>query len=55
MGGVLSMGRVTAVLFPLFILLGAAVPRAQRTGWLLAFVMAQALFAIVFFTWRPLV
>jgi hypothetical protein len=55
MGGVLSMGRVTSVLFPLFILLGATVPRAQRTGWLLAFGMAQALFAIAFFTWRPLV
>ena len=55
MGGVLSMGRVTSVLFPLFILLGAMIPRAQRAGWLLAFGMAQALLAIAFFTWRPLV
>jgi hypothetical protein len=55
MGGVLSMGRVTATLFPLFLWLGAAVPRAQRTAWLLAFGMWQALFAIAFFTWRPLV
>jgi Gpi18-like mannosyltransferase len=55
MGGVLSMGRVTAVLFPLFIWLGAAVPATARTPWLLAFAMAQALFAIAFFTWRPLV
>jgi hypothetical protein len=55
MGGALSMGRVTSVLFPLFIWLGVAIPRAQRNGWLLAFAMAQALFAIAFFTWRPLV
>jgi hypothetical protein len=55
MGGVLSMGRVTAVLFPLFIWLAVAVPRAQRTAWMLAFAMLQALFAIAFFTWRPLV
>jgi hypothetical protein len=55
MGGALSMGRVTAVLFPLFIWLGVAIPRSQRSAWLLAFAMTQALFAIAFFTWRPLV
>jgi hypothetical protein len=54
-GGVLSMGRVTATLFPLFLWLGVAIPRRQRTGWLVAFAMMQALFAIAFFTWRPLV
>jgi Gpi18-like mannosyltransferase len=55
MGGVLSMGRVTSVLFPLFIWLGVAVPRQLRTPWLIGFAMLQALFAIAFFTWRPLV
>jgi hypothetical protein len=54
MGGLLSMGRVTSVLFPTFLWLGAAVPPRQRSGWLLAFAMLQALCAIVFFTWRPL-
>jgi Gpi18-like mannosyltransferase len=55
MGGVLSMGRVTAVLFPLFVWLGVAIPSHARTPWMVAFAMAQALLAIAFFTWRPLV
>jgi hypothetical protein len=54
MGGLLSMGRVTSVLFPTFMWLGAAVPARQRPGWLIAFAMLQALAAILFFTWRPL-
>jgi hypothetical protein len=54
-GGVLSMGRITATLFPLFLWLGASVPRSRRTAWLIAFAMLQALFAVAFFTWRPLV
>jgi hypothetical protein len=54
MGGLLSMGRVTSVLFPTFLWLGVVVPARHRSGWLVAFAMAQALAAIVFFTWRPL-
>ena len=54
LGGLLSMGRVTSVLFPLFLWLGAAVPARHRTGWLVGFAMMQALCAIAFFTWRPL-
>jgi hypothetical protein len=54
MGGLLSMGRVTSVIFPTFLWLGAAIPARQRTGWLVVFAMLQALCAIVFFTWRPL-
>jgi hypothetical protein len=54
MGGLLSMGRVTSVLFPTFLWLGVVVPPRHRLGWLVAFAMAQALAAIVFFTWRPL-
>lgn len=54
MGGVLSMGRLTSTLFPAFLWLGAAVPVHHRTSWLLAFAMLQAVFAIAFFTWRPL-
>jgi hypothetical protein len=54
LGGLLSMGRVTSVLFPVFLWLGAAVPARQRTGWLVGFSMMQALCAIAFFTWRQL-
>jgi hypothetical protein len=54
MGGLLSMGRVTSVLFPAFIWLGMVVPAAHRTMWVVAFAMLQALCAAVFFTWRPL-
>jgi len=53
-GGVLSMGRVTSTLFPVFIWLAATVAPPLRTPWLILFAMAQALFAIAFFTWRPL-
>jgi hypothetical protein len=55
MGGVLSMGRVTATLFPIFLWLGATIPSRHRPSWLMTFSMGQALGAIAFFTWRPLV
>jgi hypothetical protein len=54
MGGLLSMGRVTSVLFPVFLWLATAIPVAHRTSWLAVFAMLQALLAAVFFTWRPL-
>ena len=54
MGGLLSMGRVTSVLFPTFIWLGAAIPSTQRPAWLAIFAMLQAICAALFFTWRPL-
>jgi hypothetical protein len=54
MGGLLSMGRLTSVLFPVFLWLGAAIQPGHRTAWLIAFAMMQALLAGVFFTWRPL-
>lgn len=53
-GGVLSMGRVTAVMFPAFLWLGASVPATHRGGWFIGLSMLQALCAIAFFTWRPL-
>lgn len=53
-GGVLSMGRVTSVMFPSFLWLGAAIPATHRTGWFVGLAMLQALCAIAFFTWRPL-
>ena len=33
-GGLLSMGRVTSVLFPVFLWLGAAVPPRHRVAWI---------------------
>ena len=54
MGGLLSMGRVTSVLFPAFVWLGSRIPASHRTAWLTGFAMLQALCAAAFFTWRPL-
>lgn len=54
MGGLLSMGRVTSVIFPTFLWLGAAIPAPYRSACLIGFAMLQALCAIAFFTWRPL-
>jgi hypothetical protein len=54
MGGLLSMGRVTSVLFPAFVWLAVAVPPNHRTAWIVAFAMVQAICAAAFFTWRPL-
>jgi hypothetical protein len=53
-GGLLSMGRVTSVLFPAFLWLGAVIPAHDRTAWIAAFACLQGLVAVMFFTWRPL-
>lgn len=53
-GGVMSMGRITAVLFPLFIWL-ASVAGRTTVPVALGFALLQALVAVLFYTWRPLV
>ena len=53
-GGMLSMGRVTSILFPVFLWMGAAVPVHHRTAWIVLFAMLQGFVAVMFFTWRPL-
>jgi hypothetical protein len=53
-GGVLSMGRVTATIFPLFLALAAIVPPRMVGAVVTAFAVGQAAVAVVFFTWRPL-
>ncbi|HUQ86543.1 MAG TPA: mannosyltransferase family protein [Vicinamibacterales bacterium] len=53
-GGLLSMGRVTSVLFPVFLWLGAAVPARHRAAWIGLFALLQGFVAVMFFTWRPL-
>ena len=53
-GGVLSMGRLSATLFPLFLALAAIVPRRNVSAWVAAFAVGQGLCATLFFTWREL-
>jgi hypothetical protein len=51
-GGTMSMGRLTATLFPLFVYLAAVLPGSSRLVWVMAFGMGQGLLAVLFFTWR---
>jgi len=53
-GGVLSMGRVTSTIFPLFLALGTVLPQRAITSLVTAFALGQGLAAVLFFTWRPL-
>jgi hypothetical protein len=53
-GGLLSLGRFTATLFPQFLALALMIPAERRTNWIIAFAIGQGLVATVFFTWRPL-
>ena len=53
-GGLLSMGRVTSILFPAFLWMGAAVPAHHRLAWVATFAVLQGFVAVMFFTWRPL-
>jgi hypothetical protein len=53
LGGALSMGRVTATMFPVFLWLAMALPR--HTGSLAGvFALCQGFAAALFYTWRPL-
>ena len=54
-GGFMSIGRVTATMFPIFIWL--AIGQSTRTTVVvaIAFAMLQALAAALFYTWRPFV
>jgi hypothetical protein len=53
-GGVLSMGRLTSTLFPLFLALAAILPPRSVPSWAAAFGVMQGLGAALFFTWREL-
>ena len=53
-GGVLSMGRLSATLFPLFLALAVLVPPRSVAAWVAGFGMGQGLCATLFFTWREL-
>jgi hypothetical protein len=53
-GGVLSMGRLTATLFPIFLALAAIASPRTVTAFVIAFAAGQGLATALFFTWRPL-
>jgi hypothetical protein len=53
-GGLLSAGRFSAVMFPVFLWLAAAIPERHRPGWIVTFAAFQAFNAALFYTWRPL-
>ena len=53
-GGVLSLGRFTATLFPQFLALALLLPPERRTSWIIAFSVGQGLIAAMFFSWRPI-
>ena len=53
-GGVLSMGRLTATLFPVFLALALTVRPRVIPPLITAFAIGQGLAAVLFFTWRPL-
>lgn len=53
-GGALSMGRLTATLFPVFLALAATLRPRAVTALVTGFAIAQGLAVILFFTWRPL-
>ena len=54
-GGFISIGRVTATMFPIFIWLAARESSRTRTIVAIVFAMLQALGAALFYTWRPFV
>ncbi len=53
-GGLLSMGRLTATLFPIFLAFGAVLSVRATPLVVAAFGILQGLVAVLFFTWRSL-
>jgi hypothetical protein len=53
-GGFLSAGRLSSVLFPMFIWLATVIPARHRPVWIATSAALQALNAVLFYTWRPL-
>jgi hypothetical protein len=50
----MSMGRITATIFPVFIALAMLLPKRAMPPTLTAFATAQGLAPVLFITWRPL-
>jgi Mannosyltransferase (PIG-V) len=53
--GLLSMGRFTSVMFPMFAWLATRVRGRARTRLILLFAVGQAVLAALFFIWEPIV
>lgn len=53
-GGFLSAGRLSSVMFPVFVCMAATVPARQRPAWTSTFMAMQALNTAIFYTWREL-
>jgi hypothetical protein len=53
-GGVLSMGRLTSTLFPLFLALAAVLPARAVPLVAVGFGLVQGLVAALFYTWREM-
>jgi hypothetical protein len=51
-GGFLSMGRVTSLLFPMFMYLALVLADRQRQTLAVGFAVVQGLAAVLFFTWH---
>ena len=51
-GGLLSMGRLTSTLFPLFLALALALPAGLAAALTSGFAIGQGLLAALFYTWR---
>jgi hypothetical protein len=52
-GGMMSIGRMSSVMFPVFLWLGAKVTTDRFPAWTTTFAVLQGLVAALFFTWRP--
>lgn len=52
-GGLMSVGRFTSTLFPLFFALATVVPERHLPSVIMVFSVLQGLIAVLFFTWRP--
>jgi hypothetical protein len=53
-GGLLSMGRLTATMFPVFLALAGTLPARSLPAVVAAFATLQGLVAVLFYTWRSL-
>ena len=53
-GGFLSMGRVTSLMFPMFMYLALVLADRQRQALVCGFACVQGLAAVLFFTWHRL-
>jgi len=53
--GLLSLGRFTSVMFPIFVWLASASSPTRRRAIIVTFAVGQAIAAALFFSWRPLV